>query len=200
MSKFPAHLTSLLGFLRKWPGVGYKTAERYAFHLLNWSEHELDQLSNLIRDIKKKILSCPDCHAFMEESGCHFCNLSLRDPSMLCVIASPKDLFALEETRAFKGIYYVLGSLLSPLQNRNPSLLGIDHLKERISRLHVQEVIIALDSTLEGDATALYIKKELDSLPLLKVSRLAFGLPMNSSFDFIDGGTLSKALTGRQRL
>ncbi len=198
MSKFPKHLSTLISFLRKWPGVGTRTAERYAFHLLSWNEADLEQLGDLIRDLKKKITSCPDCHVLMEEEGCRYCDLSIRDSRTLCVIASSKDLFALEETRVFKGLYYALGALLSPLQSRSPAMLGIEKLKQRIVTLGVQEVIVALDSTIEGDATSLYLKKELESIPNLKVSRLAFGLPLNSTLDFIDGGTLIKALTGRQ--
>ncbi len=198
MAKFPLHLSSLVAFLKKWPGVGTKTAERYAFHLLGWEEDELEKLADLLQNIKKKISSCSECHALMEEGDCRYCDLTLRDAHTLCVIASPKDLFSLEETRIFKGLYHVLGTLLSPLQSRNPQALKIDQLKSRIERLHVQEIIIALDSTLEGDATALYLKKELETVPNLKVSRLAFGLPLNSTLDFIDGGTLVKALTGRQ--
>jgi len=200
MTKFPLHLSSLIAFLKKWPGVGSKTAERYAFHLLGWDEDELEKLADLLQNIKKKISSCSECHALMEEGRCRYCDLSLRDSHVLCVIASPKDLFALEETRIFKGLYHVLGTLLSPLQSRNPQALKTDQLKLRVERLGVQEIIIALDSTLEGDATALYLKKELETLPGLKVSRLAFGLPLNSTLDFIDGGTLVKALTGRQSL
>jgi recombination protein RecR len=200
MTKFPSHLSSLIAFLRKWPGVGSKTAERYAFHLLAWEQDELLQLADLLVQMKKKIFPCHECYALMEEGDCRYCNLSMRDPRVLCIIASSKDLFALEETHAFKGLYHVLGALLSPLQSRNPHALKIDQLKSRIERLGVQEVIIALDSTLEGDATALYLKKELETLPLLKVSRIAFGLPLNSTLDFIDGGTLIKALIGRQSL
>ncbi len=198
MSKFPQHLSTLIAYLKKWPGVGAKTAERYAFHLLGWEEAELEKLAALIGDIKKKITSCLECHTLMEDGGCRYCDPSTRDQRALCVIASPKDVFALEETRVFKGLYHVIGTLLSPLQSRNPEHLGVDKLKQRLQKRGVQEIIIALDSTLEGDATALYLKKQLETLPHIKVSRLAFGLPLNSTLDFIDGGTLIKALTGRQ--
>ena len=136
----------------------------------------------------------------MEEAGCAYCDLSSRDPRLLCIVGSPKDIYPIEETRTFKGVYHVLGALLSPLMSRGPQNLRIEPLKERIQKLKVEEIIIALDSTLEGDATSLYLKKELENFAHLQVSRLAFGLPMNSTLDFIDGGTLAKALSGRQVL
>jgi recombination protein RecR len=197
MVKFPSHLATLISFLKKLPGVGTRTAERYAFHLLDWKEDDIVALAQHLIDIKKKISLCSDCHALMEEKGCPFCDLSHRDARALCIVGSPKDIYPIEETRAFRGIYHVLGALLSPLQKLGPQNLRIDLLKERINRHNVEEIIIALDSTLEGDATALYLKKELETLPHLRVSRLASGLPLNSTLDFIDGGTLAKALSGR---
>lgn len=201
MTKFPSHLTTLIAFLKKLPGVGSRTAERYAFQLLDWSEEDLTALAQHFADIKKKIYLCPECQALMEEgTPCTFCNPSLRDSRCLCIVGSPKDIYPIEETRIFKGMYHVLGALLSPLQKFGPELLRIDRLKERIGKNHVEEIIIALDSTLEGDATSLYLKKELEAIPDLRVSRLAFGLPLNSTLDFIDGGTLAKALSGRSLL
>ena len=200
MAKFPSHLSTLIAFLKKWPGVGSRTAERYAFHLLDWSEEEIKALASQLSAIKEKISLCPECHALMEEKGCNFCDLAVRDPRALCIVGSAKDIYPIEETRAFRGIYHVLGGLLSPLQRLGPQNLRIDLLKQRVAKHNVEEIIIALDSTLEGDATALFLKKELEALPNLRVSRLGCGLPLNSTLDFIDGGTLAKALSGRNVL
>jgi len=197
MAKYPAHLLNLIGFLKRLPGVGSKTAERYAFQLLSWPEEHLHHLAELSRTLKEKVQHCPQCRCLMDKENCDFCDLHKRDPSYLCVISSAKDAYAIEETRSYRGLYHVIGGLLSPLDGRTPDHLDLDHLKHRITSLKVQEIIIALDSTLEGDATALYLKEHLSRLGL-KVSRLAFGLPMGSPLEYVDGGTLSRALTGRQ--
>ncbi len=197
MARYPSDLLTLIAYLRKLPGVGTKTAERYAFQLLTWQPHQLNEFAELIGTIQEKIQHCSECHCLMESAGCHFCDLSHRDPQILCLISSARDVYSIEETRVYKGLYHVIGGLLSPLQGRNPEHLQLHKLKKRLDTLAIKEVIIALDSTLEGDATALYLKEELDRWGL-RASRLAFGLPMGSSLDFVDGGTLLRALTGRQ--
>jgi recombination protein RecR len=133
----------------------------------------------------------------MAKEGCHFCDKYKRDASVICVISSAKDAFSIEETHSYKGLYHVIGGLLSPLDGRHPDHLLLNPLIKRIETLHIKEMIIALDSTIEGDATALFLKQQL-SAKNLQISRLAFGLPMGSSLDFVDGGTLTRALTGRQ--
>lgn len=197
MLKYPPSLLRLMGILRRFPGVGSRTAERFAFHLLNWPDHQLAELAETVLTVKEKIYTCPECHCLMEEKNCTFCHLDKRDTHHLCVIASAKDAFAIEETGVFRGLYHALGGLLSPLDGRHPHHLFFEDLKRRIETLHVQEIIIALDSTLEGDTTALYLRELLQSSNI-KISRLAFGLPMGSSLEFVDGGTLSRALSGRQ--
>ena len=132
----------------------------------------------------------------MIESSCPLCQDRGRDPTTLCVVASAKDIFLIEQTHEYEGLYHVLGGLLSPLQGMAPASHSIEKLKERVVRLGTKELILALDSTLEGDATALFLKKELEPLAL-KTSRLALGLPMGSSLDYIDGGTLARAFSGR---
>lgn len=197
MSKYPSDLTALIAFLKKFPGVGSKTAERFAFQLLTWQEDQLGQFSDLIGTIKIKIKHCPECGCLMEPAFCTFCDKDKRDARYFCIISCAKDAYALEETRAYRGLYHVIGGLLSPLDGRTPEHLQLERLKERVLALNIQEVIIAIDSTLEGDATALYLKNQLNSWGL-SVSRLAFGIPMGSTLDFVDGGTLAKAFTGRQ--
>ena len=194
--RFPDHLLKLIQVLKRLPGVGNKSAERFAFHLLTWSDEQLRELGAVVSETKKQLQKCAECGCLMGTEGCHFCRSSRRDPSLLCVLASPRDVFSIEETHSFFGHYHVLGGLLSPLERRGPEHLSIGKLKERLTDLQVKEIVIAFDSTLEGDATALYLKQELSHYPI-QISRLAFGLPMGSSLDYVDGGTLARALSGR---
>lgn len=194
--RFPDHLLKLIQVLRRLPGVGNKSAERFAFHLLTWPEEHLRELGAAIGSTKELLKQCTDCGCLMGAEGCLFCSSARRDQSLMCVLASPRDVFSIEETHAFDGLYHVLGGLLSPLERRGPEHLFLDKLKVRLNQLQVKELVIAFDSTLEGDATALYLKQELASYPL-QISRLAFGLPMGSSLDYVDGGTLARALSGR---
>lgn len=193
---YPNHLLKLIHILRRLPGVGNKSAERFAFHLCTCSTEQLLEMGSVISEIKKHLQECPQCGCLTDSGSCHFCQSSGRDPHVLCVIASLREVYAMEETREFKGLYHVLGGLISPLDKRGPEHLSIRKLKERLNSLPIQEVIIALDSTLEGDATALFLKQELSHYPL-RISRIAFGMPMGSSIDYVDGGTLARALSGR---
>lgn len=197
MIRYPATLQQLIAHLKKLPGVGTKTAERFAFHLLSWPPSELAAFSSLLSNLRASIIQCPECQCLMERNSCSFCSDTLRDRSQMCIITSAKDVYAIEETHSFKGLYHVLGCLLSPIEGKSVEHLGLERLKKRIEAHPLKEVIIALDSTLEGDTTALYLKDYLLKWNL-SVSRLAFGLPLGSSLDFVDGGTLARALMGRQ--
>jgi len=197
MSKYPLALQQLIASLKMLPGVGSKTAERFAFHLLTRPSESLEELSEVIATLKIKIQNCPECHCLMDKEVCEFCDINKRDSSLLCIISSPKDAYAIEETHTFRGLYHVLGSLLSPLDGRTAERLNLPQLVDRISHLKIKEVIVALDSTLEGDATALYLKEQLGKLGI-PVSRLALGLPMGSPLEYVDVGTLTRALLGRQ--
>lgn len=194
--KYPQHLIKLVEVLKRLPGVGSKSAERFAFQLLDWKPQYLNEMAETIRTIPERLSRCDECGCLRGDEPCSICVASRIDSGVICLISSPRDALAIEETRQFKGIYHVLGALLSPIEGIGPDKVNILKLKERIQKYNIQEVIIALDSTLEGDATALYLKKELQHLPI-KISRLAFGLPMGSSLDYVDGGTLSRALSGR---
>lgn len=197
MAKYPTELTHLIAYLKRLPGVGAKTAERYAFQLLNWQEDELKAFSGILSHLKEKVTHCPDCHCLTDNGQCHFCQSLARDRTQLCIIASPRDAYSIDETGAYRGLYHVLGALLSPIGGTTPEHLKLDQLKKRIQQLQIKEIIIALDSTLEGDTTALFLKEQIQGWGL-PVSRLAFGIPIGSSLDFVDGGTLARALTGRQ--
>jgi recombination protein RecR len=198
MHNYPSELLTLIAHLKKFPGVGSKTAERFAFHLLNWSDEELKGLSEKIGGLKKSIYPCPECGCLIGMEVCSFCTPGRRDPGLMCLVSSPKDVFAIEETRAYRGLYHVVGAHLSPLEGRTPGQLKIEKLKARCRALAPREIIIALDSTLEGDTTSLFLREQLESLGFA-TTRLAFGLPMGSSLDFVDFGTLERAFTGRQR-
>jgi recombination protein RecR len=195
--KFPSHLTSLISNLKKLPGIGTKTAERFAFELITWNSSELQLFSEILKDLKDKVPRCTTCGCLADPSGCRFC--ANRDTNTLCIIASAKDAYAMEEACAYKGLYHVIEHLISPLDGRSAHLLRLDKIKERIQTNGVKELIIALDSTLEGDATALYLKNELADANLC-ISRLAFGLPVGHSLEYVDGGTLARALIGRQTI
>jgi recombination protein RecR len=195
--KYPKHLQKVIEVLKKLPGVGNKSAERFAFQMLNWTPLQLQEMAEIIQTIPKEIKQCKNCGCLIDHEACSFCDVARRDPTIVCVIASPRDVFAIEETHEFHGLYHVLGGLLSPMSGFGPEQLHINQLLQRIADLQIKEVVIALDSTLEGDATALYLKQELNSFNLT-IQRLAFGLPMGSSLDYVDGGTLARAFTGRR--
>lgn len=192
---YPHHLIRLIESLKKLPGVGSKSAERFAFELLKWGRADLSHFASLIQEIPNQLKTCEECGALQQEK-CLFCQTNRLEPHKLCILASPRDLYAIESTGEFKGHYHVLGSLISPLEGIGAERLHLANLLERIKKLGTEEVVIALDSTIEGDATALYLKKQLSALSLT-ITRIAFGMPMGSSIDYVDGGTLARALVGR---
>jgi recombination protein RecR len=194
--KYPKHLIKVIEVLKRLPGVGNKSAERYAFQLLDWKPQYLEEMAEAIRTIPEKLKHCDECGCLRGDEPCSVCVEPRTQSGVICLVASSKDALAVEETRQYKGLYHVLGGLLSPMEGVGPEKLNLPKLKERIDKLKIQELILGLDSTLEGDATSLYIKRELSHFPI-KISRLAFGIPMGSSLDYIDGGTLSRALSGR---
>ncbi len=194
--RYPVHLSVLVDHLKKLPGVGSKTAERFAFEMLEWPIGELRSFAEVVEQIPHKIKLCSTCGCLIALEECGYCKPSNSPHPLMCIVANPRDVFAIEGTHTFKGYYHVLGGLLSPLDGRGPSQLPIDSLKKRIQTLNIAEIVLALDSTLEGDATSLYLKQELSPCGV-QVSRLAFGLPMGSSLDYVDGGTLARALSAR---
>ncbi|HRW58342.1 MAG TPA: recombination mediator RecR [Chlamydiales bacterium] len=194
--KIPLSLQILINHLKKLPGVGSKTAERYAFQMLKWEKQELQKTSEIIASIQEKVRLCPNCGCFYEEK-CNFCDPDTRSLKTLCIISSPKDAYMIEETQSYNGLFHVIENLLSPIDGFTEKGLRIELLKKTLSKNPIEEVIIALDSSLEGDATSLYIKESLADFKV-QISRIAFGLPVGSSLDFVSGGTLQKAFAGRQ--
>lgn len=194
--KYPTHLQKLIQVLKKLPGVGNRSAERYAFQLLEWSEEDLKQFGEVVKETPEEICFCDTCGALSERDHCALCTDPVRKKEVLSVVRSAREVFAIESTGEFKGRYHVLGGVLSPLEGIGPDQLRMESLFCRIREEGIKEVILALDATLEGDATALYIKNELENAPI-KLTRLAFGLPMGSALDYVDGGTLARAFMGR---
>lgn len=194
--RYPSHLLRVIESLKKLPGVGNKSAERFAFQLIQWNPSQLLEFAETVKEIPYQIKSCPECGCLKGMEPCAFCTPERAEKSLICIVASARDTFAIDATGEYKGLYHVLGNLLSPMDGIGPDQISLSKLKDRIQKNTIQEIVIALDSTLEGDATSLYIKQELEALPI-KISRLAFGLPMGSSLDYVDGGTLARALMGR---
>lgn len=195
--KYPFHFEKILRMLHKLPGVGRRTAERYAFDLLlEWKKSEIEEFAHTLSELKSAISQCQECGALQEGASCPICSDGARRKELVCIVASPREVFAMEATGEYRGCYHVLGALLSPLDGRGEELLNLPKIIRRIQTGGVKEVILALDSTLEGDATALYLKQELENLPV-SISRLAFGIPVGSSLEYVDGGTLARAFLGR---
>lgn len=192
----PRHLEKLIQALRKLPGVGNRSAERFAYKILEWSDRDQETFGQLIKDIQNNILVCPDCGALIE-NDCSLCERNTGADDILCVVATFKDVFSIESTNEFRGRYHILGGLLSPLDHAMPEHLKLGNLRKRVEELNIKELLLALDSTLEGDATALWIKNEMKGLNI-QISRPAFGLPMGSQLDYVDGGTLAQALSSRR--
>ncbi len=197
MVNYPEELQKLINHLKKLPGVGKTTAERFAFALLKWKEAELQTLGRCLAALPANIKPCPDCGCLISRNTCRMCDLKERDSRVICIISSPKDAYLIENTGIYRGLYHVIDSLLSPMEGRGIEKLHLEKLEARLDKSSVKEVVLALDSTLEGDATALFLKNHLQPKNL-KISRLAFGLPVGSSLEYIDGGTLARALSGRQ--
>lgn len=198
MSRIPPSLQNLMTLLRKIPGVGSKTAERYAFHLLDWENHSLELLSNTIGTLKSTVQTCSECHCLKGEAACDFCHPDKRETHTLCIVSSARDVYPIEETRTFRGLYHVLEGLFSPLQGFNANKINIQSIKDRIDKHEIRDVILALDSTVEGDATALFLREEMQNWNVT-ISRLAFGIPLGSALDYVDAGTLARALLGRHK-
>lgn len=195
---YPSHLLKVINVLKRLPGVGTKSAERYAFHLLNWKESYLHEMADTLTSIPLKLKQCEACGCLKDDQKCPFCTEARFKSGVMCIISSPKEAFSIESTGEYKGLYHVLGGLLSPMDGIGPEKLQIHLLKKRIFDHQIKEVVIALDSTLEGDTTSLYLKQELEPLNVA-TSRLAFGLPMGSPIDYVDGGTLARAFSARSR-
>lgn len=192
-------LNRLIEEFGKLPGVGPKTAERLAFHILKAQPAEAMKLAEAIRDVKNKIKRCEICYNLSEDKVCQICSDKRRDKAIICVVEQPKDVIALEKTGACKWVYHVLGGHIAPLEGIEPSDLTIDKLVERVRDGNVKELIMATNPNMAGDGTALYISSLLRKTGV-KITRLARGLPTGSTIEYASGKMLTDAIIGRQQL
>lgn len=190
----------LIDELGRLPGVGPKSAQRIAFHLLSSDPADINRLREVLGKVAEGVQFCELCGNVSEQQRCRICRDARRDPSMICVVEEPKDVLAVERTREFKGRYHVLGGALDPLSGIGPDQLRIRELLGRISSDEVKEVIIATDPNTEGEATATYLVRMLRDFPGLAVTRLASGLPMGGDLEFADELTLGRAFSGRRAM
>jgi recombination protein RecR len=193
---YPQPMNRLIHELAKLPGVGPKTAQRLAFHVLNLPENDVARLAEALVEAKNKIGFCENCGHLTEVSPCAICSDPKRETAVVCVVEEARDVIAMEKTRVYKGQYHVLGGAISPLDGIGPDDLRIRELLHRITAHQFKEVIIATDPNVEGEATALYLGKILKPLGV-KVTRLARGLPIGGDLEYVDEITLGKALEGR---
>jgi recombination protein RecR len=191
-------LAQLIGELEKLPGVGTKTAQRLAFHLLR-HPNDARLLSQAILDVGERIAACSVCFNFTDQEVCEICRGDRRDRALLCVVAEPSALIAIEKTNEYRGLYHVLGGVISPQEGIGPDMLRIRELAERVSQGEVKELILALNPTVEGDTTAFFIRRQLQAFGV-EISKIAFGLPVGGDLDYADQATLIQALEGRRKL
>lgn len=197
--KYPFTIQNLIECFKKLPGIGEKTAERMAISTLQMDEEILDLFATSLKDVKKKIKRCKVCNHLSEGDLCEVCKMSGRDIKTICVVEEPKNVILFEKIGSYNGLYHVLGGLISPLDGINPEDINIDKLVERIQNGNIEEVIIAVKPSVEGETTALYISKILSSQNV-KVSRIAHGIPIGVDMEYIDALTLELALEDRTNL
>ena len=194
---YPAPVERLIDELRKLPGIGPKSAQRIAFHLMRGSRDDATRLSEAVGTLLEHIRTCATCHAITDQEICALCSDPTRTAKTLCVVEEPHDLLAVEKTRDFRGRYHVLHGALSPLQGMGPDELRIEGLLDRVREGEATEVILATSPTVEGEATAVYLARLLKPLGV-RVTRIAMGVPVGSDLEWADEVTMSKALEGRR--
>jgi recombination protein RecR len=199
MTAYAKPIDHLIDALTRLPGIGKKTASRLAFHILRSSSSEAQELARAILDVKEKIRLCSICFNLTDEDPCRICQDERRAGEILCVVEGPNDLIAIENTGGFNGRYHVLHGAISPLEGIGPDHLKMKELLERLRKERISEVILANNPTVEGGATALFLVDLIKPLGI-KVTRIAYGIPMGSEIEYSDGMTLSKALEGRREV
>ena len=198
MITYTKPLSKLIGHFEKFPGIGPRTAQRLALFILKQPESTIRDFSKALLEAHSNVGRCKKCFNLTSEDECEICRNTERNQKLICVVAETKDLLALERAREFKGVYHVIGGLISPMDSVGPELLEIRSLVERVSKSEIDEVILALTPSVEGDTTSLYIGKLL--APFTEVTRIAYGLPMGSELEYVDEVTLARALEGRTKL
>ena len=199
MHYFPAALQDLTDQFARLPGIGGKTAQRLAFYVLSLPYEEAQSFADAILQAKQTVHTCPVCQNLTDRELCSICDDDLRDRSVICVVAEPKDVIAMERSREFNGVYHVLHGVISPLNHITQDDIRIKELLQRVGQGDVREVIMATNPDTEGEATAMYISRLLRPMEV-KVTRLAYGVPVGSQLEYADEVTLSRALEGRQEI
>lgn len=201
MSSYTQSIQNLMNQLARLPGIGMRSAERIAFHLLKQNPEDALALADAIRDVKTRIRHCSVCYNLTEQDPCQICADVTRDQGVVCIVEQPKDLLALESASLYKGVYHVLLGRISPLEGIEPDDLTIEPLMQRLASGAVREVIMGTNPTIEGDGTALYIQSLAGTkFPQVQVTRLARGLPAGSSIEYANRNILADAISGRQRM
>jgi recombination protein RecR len=193
-------IQNLMNELSRLPGIGMRSAERIAFHLLKQKAEDAMRLADAIRDVKTRIKHCSICYNLTESDPCNICSNASRDQGLVCVVEQPKDLLALEATGLYQGVYHVLLGRISPLEGIQPEDLTIDGLTKRLESGAVREVIMGTNPTMEGDGTALYVQGIIASCPQVTVTRLARGLATGSNIEYANRNVLADAISGRQKM
>lgn len=199
MDYYVSPLQNLIDEFRKLPGIGEKTAQRLAYHVLNLPEEKASRFANAIIDAKKKITYCKVCQNFADKEVCSVCANPVRDKGVICVVENPRDVIQMEKTNEFKGTYHVLHGAISPMDNVGPDDIRIKELMSRITSGEVREVIMATNPNLEGETTAMYISKLIKPFGV-KVTRIAHGVPVGGELEYADEMTLARALQWRIEL
>ena len=199
MSSFPPMMENLIGHFAMLPGIGRKTAQRLAFHLLSLPEGEAEEFAKSILDAREKVHCCPVCQNLTDSDLCSICADERRDRGTICVVAEPRDVASIERGREYNGLYHVLHGVLSPMMRVGPDDIRISELVSRVAKGGINEVIMATNPDTEGDATAMYIARLLHPFGV-RVTRLAYGIPVGSNLEFADDATLLRAIEGRREL
>ena len=205
MAELPKSIKNLISYFERLPGVGPKSASRLVFYLLNTPESFVREMSNSLLAIKKEIKVCKECFSVAEDDICEICSDETRHKNSICVVEKAIDVMAIENIGGFKWVYHVLGGVINPLDHVGPDDLRIDELIDRVRKIDGEvEIILATNPTMEGEATALYIKKKLEDLSSakqnIKITRIGSGLPMGADLEYADQATLSRAMEGRREI
>ena len=199
MSRFAEPMTRLIDELKKLPGIGSKSAQRLAFHILRSSDEDAEALAAAVRDVKASLRLCSLCNNITDVDPCIYCASPTRNQRLVCVVEEPTNIASIEKTKHFNGVYHVLHGSISPLHGVGPEQLRISNLVRRVDQGQIDEVIIATNPTVEGEATAVYLCQQLKR-PGLKITRIATGIPVGSDIEYADEITMLKAMEGRREL
>jgi len=199
MIEYPVYIQKAINAFSKLPGIGYKTAVRLTMNMISKDIKDVEDFCSDILNSKKELKYCSKCKNFSEDELCFICTDKGRDHSTICVVQDVKDVYAFEKTRTYRGVYYVLHGVITPIKGIGPSDIGIDFLEERVRNENIKEIILATSPTLEGEATSIYLSKLFNNKNI-KLTRLAYGIPLGSDLEYVDEITLGRALDSRMQI